>query len=168
MKIDRVWAMPNKWTFKIQPIADLLREEIEGEEWADPFAGFNSPAKYTNDIEEDRPTLYHMDALEFLKTFADGVLDGVIFDPPYTPWQCLQKYKAKSHGTYGRAHYWALCKDEIARIVKPGGKVISMCWDTTGCGKNRNFDIKRILVVCHGACHNDTLVTVEKKIIGLF
>lgn len=161
IRLDRVWAMPSIWTFKVKPIADLLREEVLGEEWADPFAGFNSPAKYTNDIEEDRPTTYHIDGLEFLKGFADSSLDGVIFDPPYSTEQALRRYTPKRGGTAGRAEYWARCKDEIARIVKPNGKVISMCWDSNGVGKKRGFSICRILLVCHGACHNDTIVTVE-------
>ena len=29
IKIERQWAMPNKFTFQIQPIADLLKEELE-------------------------------------------------------------------------------------------------------------------------------------------
>ena len=45
MIINRVWAMPNKWTFTIKPIKELLEEEIIGEEWADPFCGENSPVK---------------------------------------------------------------------------------------------------------------------------
>ena len=69
MRIDRIWAMPNKWTFTIQPIADLLREEITGGVWVDPFAGENSPAKIRNDLNPERNTEYHMDALEFLKMF---------------------------------------------------------------------------------------------------
>src|SRR3990167_8810109 len=142
LRIERVWAMPSKWTFTVKPIAQLLEEEIEGEKWADPFAGFNSPAKYTNDIEEDKPTVYHLDALEFLRLFQDGFLDGVIFDPPYSTEQCLRKYTPKQGGTAGRAEYWAKCKDEIARIVKPGGKVISMCWDSTGVGKKRGFTLE--------------------------
>ena len=32
MKIERIWVMPNKWTFTIKPIAQLLREEMGGEE----------------------------------------------------------------------------------------------------------------------------------------
>ena len=28
MKIERKWAMPNKWTFTIKPIAELLKEEV--------------------------------------------------------------------------------------------------------------------------------------------
>jgi len=31
MKIDRVWAMPNKRTFQIPPIKDLIYEEFEKE-----------------------------------------------------------------------------------------------------------------------------------------
>lgn len=163
MRIERVWAMPSIWTFKVKPIAELLKEEVVGDEWADPFAGYNSPAKYTNDIEEDRPTTHHLDALEFLKSFKDNALDGVIFDPPYSVEMCLRHYTPRQKGTAGRAEYWAKCKDEMKRIVKPGGKTISMCWDSTGVGKKRGFEITRILLVCHGACHNDTIITVENK-----
>jgi len=28
MKTERVWAMPNKWTFTIKPIRELLEEEM--------------------------------------------------------------------------------------------------------------------------------------------
>lgn len=30
IKIERQWSMPNKSTFQIQPIADLLKEELKG------------------------------------------------------------------------------------------------------------------------------------------
>ena len=29
MRIERKWAMPNKWTFTIKPIRELLKEELE-------------------------------------------------------------------------------------------------------------------------------------------
>lgn len=161
LEIERVWAMPSIWTFQIKPIASLLEQEIAGREWADPFAGYTSPALHTNDIEEDRPTTHHLDALEFLKTFESNALDGVLFDPPYSTEQCLRRYTPKQGGTAGRAEYWARCKDEMARIIRPGGKAISFCWDSTGVGTRRGFSITRILLVCHGACHNDTIVTVE-------
>jgi hypothetical protein len=31
-------------------------------------------------------------------------------------------------------------------------------------GKNRGFEIVEILIVAHGGHHNDTLVTVERKL----
>jgi hypothetical protein len=164
MKIGRVWAMPSKWTFKIPPIKDLLAEYITGTSsfWVDPFAGQYSPACVTNDIE-GRGAQYNLDALEFLKGLTDGFARGVLFDPPYSVEQCLRRYTPKQGGTAGRAEYWAQCKDEIARIVEPGGYCISFCWDSTGIGKKRGFEIEEILLVCHGACHNDTIVTVDRK-----
>jgi len=81
MRIDRIWAMPNKWTFTIQPIADLLREEVTGGLWVDPFAGENSPANVRNDLNPKRNTEYHMDALEFLKMFKDESVMTVFCRP---------------------------------------------------------------------------------------
>jgi len=165
--INRVWAMPNKWTFTIKPIAELLARYMgDGKGWVDPFAGEHSPAEFTNDISLERRTTHHLDALEFLISAETYTAQGVLFDPPYSEEQCLRSYKAKFKGTAGRAEYWAKCKDEIGRISKPSGIVISCCWDSTGMGKGRGFEIVEVLLVCHGACHNDTIATVERKIQG--
>jgi len=156
--------MPNKWTFTIKPIAELLARYVgDGRGWIDPFAGENSPAEITNDIE-GRGAKFQMDALEFLKSRQSDSVIGVLFDPPYSEEQCLRIYTPKFKGTAGRAEYWAKCKDEIARCIKIGGTTISFCWDSTGMGKKRGFELIEILLVCHGACHNDTIVTVERKL----
>jgi len=102
MRVERVWAMPSIWTFKIPPIKALLNDEMCDGKWADPFAGYNSPAVYTNDIEPDRPTTHNVDALAFLQLFEDNALAGVIFDPPYSTEQCLRRYTPKHNGTAGR------------------------------------------------------------------
>ena len=163
MIINRVWAMPSVWTFKIKPIAELLTRYVNSNSgWVDPFAGENSPAEWTNDIE-NRGAKFQMDALEFLRIMPDSEMNGVLFDPPYSVEQCLRRYTPKFKGTAGRAEYWARCKDEIARILTPGGLAISFCWDSTGVGVKRGFELLEILLVCHGACHNDTIVTVEVK-----
>ena len=63
MIIQRIWAMPTKWTFTIFPIKELLKEEVIGSFWVDPFAGENGAlyADYTNDIERSG-----IDAFAFL------------------------------------------------------------------------------------------------------
>ena len=168
MIINRVWAMPSIWSFGIKPIAELLDRYVKNSlEWADPFAGESRVANITNDIE-GRGAKYQMDGLEFLQSMNEKCVSGVLFDPPYSEEQCLRRYTLKFKGTAGRAEYWARCKDEIARIIKPGGIAISFCWDSTGVGKKRGFDIVEILLVCHGACHNDTIVTVERKVKSSF
>lgn len=165
MQIDRKWAMPNKWTFCIKPIKELLQQEINGE-FIDPFAGKFSPCKITNDLNPDIPADYHMDAIDFLKQFPRDAVDGVLYDPPYSPRQVKECY-AGIQGNIkwdGRTTFWSKTKDEIARIIKPGGKVICFGWNSMGLGRNRGFQMTRILLVPHGGTRNDTICTVEVKI----
>lgn len=164
MIIERKWAMPNKWTFTIKPIRELLQEELTDGLWVDPFAGENSPATITNDLNPARPTDYHMDALEFLKMFDDESVDGVLFDPPYSPRQVRECYDSIGIEKWdGKVNFWSDCKNEIARIVKKGGKVLCFGWNSMGIGKTRGFEMTRILLVPHGGNKNDTICTVEIK-----
>ncbi len=163
LKIDRIWAMPNKYTFTIKPIKLLLKDEITHGSWCDPFSGKHSPADVRNDISPDSNAEYHMDALEFLQQFADDRFDGVLYDPPYSFRQAVECYKG-----YGKEHitnmkYWSTIKDQIGRIIKPNGKVICFGWNSMGLGINRGFTMTRILLVAHGGSQNDTIVTVETK-----
>lgn len=161
MKIARIWAMPNKWTFTIPPIAELLKEEMVGLT-ADPFAGKNSPAHEQNDIEETAGNIDadHTDALTWLKGKRTARYDTVLYDPPYSITQARMYGKKE----FSSMKYWADCKNEIARILKPGGKAICFGWSSMGIGKNRGFEMNRILLVPHGGSKNDTIVTVETKL----
>jgi tRNA G10 N-methylase Trm11 len=146
----------------MKSVVALLRSEMSGE-WADPFCGTASPASIRNDADHSKQAEFHLDGLDFLKGLDSSSVDGVLFDPPYSTEQALRRYKPKHNGTAGRAEYWAQCKDEVARIVKPKGKAICFAWDSTGIGKARGFALHRVLLVCHGACHNDTIITTETK-----
>ena len=162
---NRIWEMPSKWTFKMRCVQALFSRYGVGEGWADPFAGMYSPAEISNDLE-GRTAKYQMDALDFLRLLPAESVTGALFDPPYSVEQCLRKYTPKQNGTAGRTEYWARCKEEIGRIIRHGGLAISFRWDSTGIGKKRGFEVVEILLICHGACHNDTIVTVERKTHG--
>lgn len=165
MRIERSWAMPNKWTFRIKPIAQLLKEEISDGLWIDPFAGEMSPAQITNDLNIERSTTYHMDALDFLKMFEDDSIDGILYDPPYSPRQVRECYDEIGGNLKwdGRTNFWSDTKNECGRILKPNGKIICFGWNSMGLGKNRGFEMTRVLLVPHGGNHNDTICTVEVK-----
>lgn len=168
MEIRRVWNMPNKWTFKIKPIQELLKKYVNQEKtWIDPFSGRYSPATITNDLNPEMETDYHMDAREFLKMFDDGYADGAIYDPPYSPTQVKRVYDGiglETTANETRTEFWSEARDEITRVVKMDGIVISCGWNSNGIGKTRGFEILEILMVPHGGIHNDTIVVVEKKI----
>lgn len=172
MKIERKWSMPSRWTFTIKPIRELLEEEVgtgflvRGL-WADPFAGENSPAQETNDLNPERPTKYHLEAIEFLKQFPDNHFDGVLFDPPYSPRQVKECYDGiglNFTAEQTKQSFYSNAKNEMTRVLKDGGKAICFGWNSMGLGKNRGFEMNRILLVAHGGSKNDTIVTVETKV----
>jgi len=169
MKMSRVWAMPSKNTFGIKPIKQLIKKYIcEGEKWIDAFANTSKIATITNDLNPEYDTDYHMDALDFFKMFDNNSIDGVFYDPPYSPRQVSECYKnvgipvtmETTQSSWRRKHL-----DEIARIVKPNGKVLCFGWNSSGVGKTRGFELVEVLLVPHGGSHNDTIVTVEKKTV---
>ncbi|WP_232540786.1 hypothetical protein [Lysinibacillus fusiformis] len=167
LTMDRTWNMPNKNTFEIHSIQELLTEELQGGLIIDPFANNNSFAHLTNDLNTKYETDFHMDALEFLKLFDDESVDVVLFDPPYSPRQIKEAYESVGLDTQGgqltRSSYWSNLKREISRILRVGGKAISCGWNSGGMNNNDVFHINRIRLVAHGGNHNDTIATVSVK-----
>lgn len=165
MIINREWAMPNSNTFDIKPIKAIIKKYIYGRS-VDPFANKNKLATITNDLDEQYDTDYHLDALDFLKQFDEESVDTILYDPPYSPRQVVECYK-KLNKTVNmqttQASYWSKHKEQIGRIVKPNGIVITCGWNSGGIGSKYGFDIIEILLVAHGGWHNDTIVTVERK-----
>ena len=159
--------MPNKWTFLIPPIADLLVKYVNGGKgWIDPFAGMHSPAEITNDFNPDMPTKFHMDALEFCKQL-DSKYVGVLFDPPYSYRQvkeCYNRIGLNPTKIDTSINFYRRIINAVYEKINVNGFAISCGWNSIGFGKRRGFEIVEILLVCHGQHHNDTIVTVERKI----
>ena len=169
--------MPNSRTFKIKPIKNIIeryQEELVSNSLVlDPFSNQNIVIDrerlnlITNDIDPQYDTDYSLDALDFLKMFSDESVDLVLYDPPYSPRQVSEVYKKLDMSVNmqtTQASYWGNQKKEISRIVKKGGYVLTFGWNSGGIGKTKGFEIVEILIVAHGGWHNDTIVTVEKKI----
>lgn len=164
--IDRKWSMPNRLTFNIKPIKELIESELTNGVWIDPFANNNKIATITNDLNPTMDTNYHMDALDFLRLFDDNSIDGVLYDPPYSVRQvkeCYDSFGIPVTQETTRSDWWTKHKKEIARIVKPQGKVLCFGWNSGGIGKTNGFEMRKILLVPHGGIHNDTICTVEIK-----
>lgn len=174
--IKRVWAMPNKNTFKIKAIKKLIQNYVFPNcVVIDPFANEHSIKNeikckqyISNDIDNKFNTDYHLEAQQFMKLFDDNSVDVVLFDPPYSGRQVKECYSRLGKTVTmndTNAGYFTKFKKEIARILKQDGICISCCWNTNGIGKKYGFEIIEILDIAHGSSHNDTLVTVEKKLI---
>lgn len=137
--------MPSHKTFTIKPIRELLEREFNND-FIDPF-----------------PYPFDKDALIYLKSIESNSVEKLAFDPPYSARQLKEMYQSAGFSYDTKSSYWSELKDEITRIMKKGGKVISFGWNSMGMGKNRGFEIVEILLVPHGGNHNDTICTVEIK-----
>ena len=148
LKIERVWAMPNHKTFEIKPIKQLILEEL-GQSYTDVF-----------------PHPYDRDALQMLKEKESNSINMLAFDPVYSLRQLKEMYNNKGNSLtqHETQYYWSDLREEIGRVMAKNGKVISFGWNSIGIGKVKGFEIIRILLVCHGGHHNDTICTVERKI----
>jgi len=147
IKFERHRCMPSHQTFSIKPFRDLIEKEL-GSEYIDPF-----------------PYPFKQDAVEYLKRIPSKLAERCVFDPPYSQRQLKEMYNdaGLSFNHPMNSGYWAVCKKEIGRIMKSGGKVISFGWNTNGIGKKYGFKITKIVLVAHGSQHNDTIATVEIK-----
>ena len=134
----------------------------------------NNTYGITNDLDSQYNTDYNLDALDFLKLYADKVknneiiIDGILYDPPFSPRQiteCYTKLGKTVNMQTTQASYWSNHKKLIGEIVKKDGYVITCGRNSGGIGKKYGFEIIEILLVPHGGWHNDTIVTVDKKII---
>lgn len=168
--INRSWAMPNKDTFSIKPIRELICNYVEGSELsvADPFCNGKrfSSGTVTNDLDESLEADFHMDALDFLRSLGNESMNVVLFDPPYSPRQvseCYKKLGKTVNMQTTQSSYWGDMKKEIARALTWSGVCITFGWNSGGIGKKLGLNIEEILIVAHGGWHNDTICTVDRK-----
>lgn len=169
-RFSRVWAMPSSDTFSIAPIGEFVqRYLIESATSIDPFARNNQWATYTNDINPETSAGYHMDAVEFLEQMnrpsMAGKFDLAILDPPYSPRQISEAYRAAGL-TAGMADtqnaaLYARVRAALLPLLAPNAIVLSFGWNSAGMGKGwRQLEI---LLVAHGGAHNDTICLAEQR-----
>jgi hypothetical protein len=164
LRFARVWAMPSSETFSVKPIRELIERYIFEGEWVDPFCRdsiFKSRCRYTNDLNPKFAGTHNIDALDFLKSFATESIDGILFDPPFSPRQVKEAYQGFGPADTTRRFY-SDRKYEAARILKPNGVAIVCAWNSLGLGIKNGMRMEEILLVNHGD-QNDTIVTVGRK-----
>lgn len=167
MRITRSWAMPNRDTFSIGPIFNLISRHMRGVV-VDPFARNSKLATHSNDLDPSTSAQHHMDAVDFLAMLAEqGVrADTVLVDPPYSPRQISECYKAMGRSVSTtdtqNAAMMARIRAGVRGISGRGTVVMTFGWNSVGMGEAAGFDKVEILMVCHGGQHNDTICVVER------
>lgn len=162
MIVTRAWAMPSPATFSIPPISALLDRWLsECSVVIDPFCGDSLRGTLRNDLRNGMEATTRLDTLQMRA-------DAVLFDPPYSPRQISEVYKSVGLAVGMRetqsARLYKNVKDRMDELLKPNGIAICCGWNSAGFGKVRGYELLEILLVAHGGAHNDTIVTVERKL----
>lgn len=176
---------PNKWTFKYSRMQKWIKNKIdevceEGDKVLNLFAGITK-LKGVNEyrvelvpyiIKDGKKYSTYADwhgeggAEEFIDYYTNGIKAGVfkpfkvvLLDPPYNLRKAREKYENRYIGSFTKL------KNKLNSILHPNARVITWGYSSVGMSKKRGYKLTEILLVCHSGDHNDTLVTVEDRIV---
>ena len=126
----------------------------------DPFARNCQWGTVTNDIDPDTKAQHHMDALDFLRSQPTSYFDLVLFDPPFSEGQA-ERYGEGVTNVYTKPGYVPALFAEIFRILKTGGKVLKLGYNSTR--HNDGFVLLEAYVINFGGNRNDVIMTIWMK-----
>lgn len=155
MKLELINTNLKRYTFESPKIKKWVEENSSGK-CLNLFAGKTklNLDEVRNDIDKDVLADYHLDAYDFVKQCNDE-FDTIILDPPYAYRKAMEMYK----GNY--TSKFKLIADEVPRLLKDGGKVISFGYHTTFLGKKRNAELYKLCVFAHGGAQHATIGIIE-------
>ena len=163
-RIDWIKTPLNKYTFKPPRIRNWVEDVIEGYT-LNLFAGtehlFSPDGRFTtvrNDVRENMPADYHMDALEFLMNWKGDKFDTILLDPPYRYRKSMEMYEGAVRSPFKAV------KDVIVRQLNPKGIVVTFGYHSVSMGSGRGFEVERLAIFSHGGAIHDTIATVERMV----
>lgn len=162
MTIERWFEMPRSMTFLMPKTRKWVEDRLEGQV-LNLFGGmtrltYAGEIDY-NDLNPGIPADLRLDACDpDLWANMAASYDTIIFDPPYSFHQAVVTYGMK------RKQKVSLARDVVEFVLRPGGRVISLGWNSTGMSASRGFEKEALLLVNHGGSHNDTIILSERRV----
>lgn len=164
MEMERIFEMPRKWTFQMPKLRSWIEGRLEGAvlnlfggvvKLEPPQAG----SVMTNEINPDLSADLRRDAFDLAQWQDLGSrFDTVVFDPPYSAHQAVVSYGVK------KAQRVTHARDVVEYVLKPGGRVISLGFNSTGMSNSRGFEKEGLLLVNCGGSHNDFIILSERRL----
>ena len=155
-----------RYTFRNRKVKEWVEDHVEGFV-LNLFAGevLLQCREIRNDIREEMPADYHMDALEFVKQWSEGCkgpkFGTIILDPPYAYRKSMEMYDGAVSSPFNQI------KNHIKDIITPNGIVITFGYHSNVMGKKRGYEQEHILLMSHGGAIHDTIAVIERKDDGI-
>ncbi len=147
-----------KYTFENRRIREWVERHVEGVT-LNLFAGKTllNCREVRNDLREEMPADYHMDALDFVKHWQGEPFGTVILDPPYAYRKSMEMYEGAVSSPFNQI------KNVLPNILTLEGIVITFGYHSNVMGEKRGFEQDHILLMSHGGAIHDTIAVIERK-----
>ena len=152
-----------KYTFSNKRIREWVEANVEGEV-LNLFAGTTllDCNEIRNDLRDDMPADYHMDALACVNYFTREEsctkFGTVLLDPPYSYRKSMTKYEGAVSSAFNQV------KNVIPKILVRNGIVITFGYHSNVMGATRSFEQEHILLMSHGGAIHDTIGVIERRV----
>ncbi len=163
MKFSYMKTPLRRYTFENKRIREWVEDRAEGKV-LNLFAGKTllNCDEIRNDLREEMPADYHMDALAFVEnvmvTGMPPAFDTVILDPPYAYRKSMEMYGGAVSSPFNQI------KNNLPNIMTPTGIVITFGYHSNVMGEKRGFEQEELLIMSHGGAIHDTLAIVERRV----
>lgn len=146
----------NRYTFQVKSMRKWVEKMCIGRT-LNLFAGKTALDinEIRNDIDTEMTADFHLDALQFVKTYVGEPFDTILLDPPYSYRKSMEMYKGNVVSPFLKL------KDAIPEIINKSGRVITFGYHSVSMGKKRGFSVSNIAIFSHGGAIHDTIATVE-------
>lgn len=158
MKFTYMKTPLRKYTFENRRIREWVETMVEGDV-LNLFAGKTmlNCHEVRNDLREEMPADYHMDALELVETWKGKPFDTIILDPPYAYRKSMEMYGGAVSSPFNQI------KNVIPNILTVDGIVITFGYHSNVMGERRGFVQDHLLLMSHGGAIHDTIAIIERK-----
>ncbi len=156
--MERWFEMPRKWTFQMPKLRKWIEERLEGDV-LNLFGGVvRLPNSVHNELNPDLVADSRLDACDLaLWLDQENRYDTVVFDPPYSAHQAVVSYGHRKQQQVNHA------RDVVEYVLRPGGRVISLGFNSTGMSNSRGFSKESLALVNCGGSHNDYILLSERR-----
>lgn len=159
--MERWFEMPQRYTFKMPKVRKWVEDRLEGAV-LNLFGGetriagavhndINPTCLIWGDLQKDAYDVAEWD------DYAD-LFDTVIFDPPFSAHQAVVSYGIK------KAQKVTHARDVVDLLLKRGGRVLSLGFNSTGMSVSRGYAKESLALVNQGGSHNDIILLCERRV----
>jgi hypothetical protein len=151
-----------KWTFATKMVRDVVLDAVDGRV-LNACAGETKLQKrgcefVRNDIDEDRDADLHVDVREIHHHLEPQSFDSAVLDPPFDPGRAAKLYE----GWHGQEY--ATARDAVGELVKPGGVVVELGWNSYGLGDKDGWEREAWYVYPQASFKGDVHLTIDRRI----